>query len=42
MKALTEIEFRTRDKLMRKKIGLGHVEFEILAAFAEPSSHEAV
>lgn len=38
MKALTEIKYRMRDKL-KEETGLGHVEFEIWAAFARPSSH---
>lgn len=39
MRTFTEMEYRTRDKLMKKEMGLGHVEFELLVASAEPSSH---
>lgn len=43
MKAFPEKECRMRDKLRRKQIDLGQVEFEIWATFAEPPSHgEAV
>lgn len=39
VKASPEMEHRLRDELMRKKMGLGHVEFETWAASAEPSSN---
>jgi hypothetical protein len=39
LKSLTENKYRTGGKLMKKKTGLGCIEFGILTAFAESSSH---
>lgn len=39
VKAFPEKECRMRDKLRRKQVDLGQVEFEIWVTFAESSSH---